>query len=271
MGRVLRSGVEAGDMLFDDAVFIGIDATAGDRPMPFAALDSDLCLVAQGSAGLEDVLAFAAGQSAAVAAVDAPQGPPIGLMERADIRRGFGLPPEGATWGGWRVCEYALRKRGVRIANTPSMVALAPGWVQRGHQLHKRLKGLGYRSFVAGEPSSERMLLELHPNAAYTALLERQPLAKNTLEGRLQRQLLLYLKGLDIPNPMRALEEITRHHILTGELPLDDLLSAGELDALMGAYVAYLAALHPKQISQEGDQSEGLITLPVAELQASYS
>ncbi len=140
-------------MLFDDAVFIGIDATAGDRPLPFAALDADLCLVAQGSADLENVLAFAAGQSAAVAAVDAPQGPPIGLMEQAEFRQGWGLSPQGATWRGWRVCEYALRRRGIRIANTPSMVALAPGWVQRGHQLHKRLKGLGYRTFVAGEAS----------------------------------------------------------------------------------------------------------------------
>jgi predicted nuclease with RNAse H fold len=174
-------------MLFDEAVFIGIDATAGDRPLPFAALDPDLRLVAHGSAGLEDVLAFAAGQSAAVAAVDAPQGPALGLMARSDVRRSLGLPPEGATWTAWRVCEYALRSRGIRIANTPSMLALAPGWVQRGQQLHQRLKGLGYRTFVVGEPTSERMLIELHPNAAYTALLERQPMPKNTLEGRCGR------------------------------------------------------------------------------------
>jgi predicted nuclease with RNAse H fold len=257
-------------MLFDDAVFIGIDATAGDRPLPFAALDAELCLVAHESADMEDVLAFAAGQSAAVAAVDAPQGPAIGLMQRSDIRRGFGLPPEGSTWGGWRVCEYELRRRGIRIANTPSMMALAPGWVQRGQQLHQRLKGLGYRTFVSGEPTSARMLIELHPNAAFSALLERQPMPKNSLEGRLQRQLLLFLKGLDIPNPMFALEEITRHHILTGELPLDDLKAPGELDALMGAYMAYLVALHPEQTTQQGDQAEGLITLPVPELKPDY-
>lgn len=258
-------------MLFDDAVFIGIDATAGDRPLPYVALDGDLRLVAQDSSGLEDVLAFAAGQSTAVAAVDAPQGPPLGLLEQADVRRNWGLAPEGATWSSWRICEYALRRRGVRIANTPSMMALAPGWIQRGQQLHQRLKGLGYRTFEAGSPASERMLIEVHPNAAYTALLERRPLAKSTLEGRLQRQLLLFLKGVDIPNPMRALEEITRHHILTGELPLEDLMSPGELDALMGAYTAYLTALHPEQASQEGDPVEGLITLPVSELQAAYS
>lgn len=257
-------------MLFDEAVFIGIDATAGDRPLPFAALDADLRLAALGSADLEDVLAFAAGQSAAVVAVDAPQALPIGLMQRSDVRRGWGLPPEGATWGGWRVCEFALRRRGIHIANTPSMLALAPGWIKRGQQIFKRLKGLGYRTLVAGEPSSERMLIEIHPTSAYTALLERKPLAKGTLEGRLQRQLLLFLKGLDIANPMLALEEITRHHILTGALPLDDLMSAGELDALMGAYTAYLAAVHAGEISQVGDATEGLITLPVAVLQASY-
>jgi predicted nuclease with RNAse H fold len=258
-------------MLFDEAVFIGIDATAGDRPLPFAALDADLRLVALGRDDLEEVLAFAAGQSAAVAAVDAPQSPPIGLMQDASVRLRYGLAPDGPTWAAWRVGEFALRRKGIRIANTPSMEALAPGWVQRGMELHSRLKALGYRPFVVDQPTSERMLLELNPNASYTALLERQPLPKATLEGRLQRQLVLFLKGLDIPNPMRALEEITRHHILTGELPLDDLMTAGELDALVGAFTAYLTALYPEQISQEGDRSEGLITLPVPELQPSYA
>lgn len=258
-------------MLFDGAVFIGIDATAGDRPLPVAALDADLHPVASGEMGFEDVLAFAAGQSEAVIAVDAPQGAPAGLLSQPDVRSRLGLAPEGGAWQGWRLCEFALRRRGVRMANTPSMLALAPGWVERGRQLHARLRGLGYRNFVAGEPPAERMLLELHPNAAFTALLDRQPLPKATLEGRLQRQLILHLKGVDIPNPMRALEEITRHHLLTGQLPLDELLSPGELDAMVGAYTANLAGVDPGRVCQEGDREEGLITLPVAELRPSYT
>jgi hypothetical protein len=45
-------------MLFTEALFVGIDPTAGQRPMTYAALDSKLTLVALDQAELEDVLAF---------------------------------------------------------------------------------------------------------------------------------------------------------------------------------------------------------------------
>lgn len=258
-------------MLFDEAVFIGLDPSAGRRPISYAALDSDLRLAALDDAPLEDVLAFAAGQTSAVVAVAAPQGPPRGLMGRPDVRARYDLPPSGATWSTWRVCEFQLRRRGIRMANTPSMMELAPGWVQRGYKLHSRLWGLAYRPFTGDDEGDRRLLIEVHPPSGFAALLERQPLPKQTLEGRLQRQLILHLKGLDVPNPMRALEEITRHRILSGQLPPKDVLEAGKLDALLGAYTAYLVAARPDQVCQVGEREEGLITLPVAELADSYA
>ena len=86
----------------------------------------------------------------------------------------------------------------------------------------------------------------------------------------MQRQLQLYLEGLDIPNPMHSLEEITRHHLLTGNLPLENLYDHEQLDAMMAAYTAYLAAMKPEEVVQVGDPEEGCITLPTGDLHDFY-
>jgi predicted RNase H-like nuclease len=69
---------------------------------------------------------------------------------------------------------------------------------------------------------------------------------------------------------MHVLEEITRHHLLTGDLPLTGLYDHNQLDALMAAYTAYLVGNKPARVSQVGDRDEGLITLPIEELKAFY-
>ena len=138
-------------MLFSDMVYVGLDPTAGKRPMHYAALDNQLRLVALDSGNMEDVLAFVAGQEKAVVAVDAPQSPNQELMLRSDIRRSFDLDPDGRTWGQWKVCEYELRRRNIRLYNTPNIVEEAKGWVRMGFQLYQRMAQLGYRHFHAGE------------------------------------------------------------------------------------------------------------------------
>jgi len=257
-------------MLFDDAAFIGIDPTAGDRPLHYAALDADLRLVALRQGTAEEALAFVAGWERAVVAVDAPQSPNRGLMLRPEVRRRFNLDPDSATWGRWKVCEYELRRRNIRLYNTPEDEAQAPRWMRTGFLLYRRLKALGFRFFHPGEDPGPRVMLEVHPHACYAALLGRRPFLKQTLEGRLQRQLVLYLQGLDIPDPLKTLEEITRHHLLSGELPLHGLLAHDELDALVAAYTAYLVGLKPERTSQVGDRQEGCITLPAAQLKDFY-
>jgi hypothetical protein len=69
---------------------------------------------------------------------------------------------------------------------------------------------------------------------------------------------------------MLLFEEITRHRLLKGILPLEPLYSAGELDALAAAYTAWLAALHPDQVTLLGDPQEGQVVLPGAELKFRY-
>jgi hypothetical protein len=65
--------------------FIGIDPTAGQRPFSYAAIDSDLKLLALGTGDMDEVLAFAAGQRQAYIAVSAPRRPNCGMMERDDV------------------------------------------------------------------------------------------------------------------------------------------------------------------------------------------
>ena len=251
-------------------VYIGIDPTAGRRPMTLAALDDDLRLVHLGPLDADGVLAFVEGRPGAVVAVDAPQSPNRGLMRRADVRRRLGLPPRGRTFGQWKVCEYELRRRNLRIYNTPSEASAVPTWMRAGFALYRRLTALGFAFFHVGGPPPERMMMEVHPHACFGVLLGHRPLLKANLEGRLQRQMVLYLEGLDLRNPVHTLEEITRQHLLSGALALDGLHNHDELDALAAAYTAYLVHQKPSRVCQVGDLQEGLITLPVSGLKDRY-
>jgi predicted nuclease with RNAse H fold len=257
-------------MLFTEALFIGIDPTAGGRPMHYAALDRELRLVALDEAEMEAVLAFIGSLDSAVVGIDAPQSPNIGLMASAEVRRRYNLRPGGSTWGDWRVCEYELRQRNIRLYGTPGEAQEAKGWVQTGFELFRRLRKNGFRPYILGEEPGKRSVLEARSHVGYTVLLERRPFLKRSMEGRLQRQLVLYLEGLDVANPMHVLEEITRHNLLMGNLPLERLRSFEQLDAIMAAYIAYLAAIQPERLLQIGEREEGLISVPAANLKDFY-
>ena len=112
--------------------------------------------------------------------------------------------------------------------------------------------------------------LEVYPHASFCTLLGRVPLPKNTLEGRLQRQLVLHKQKISVPDPMDVITGITSQHLLQGSLPTDNLYTQGALDALVAAYTAWQAVTHPKQITALGDAAEGLVILPVAELKRHY-
>lgn len=257
-------------MFFTDVVYVGVDPSAGSRPLRYAALDHELRLVALDEVDLEQLFAFIGSLDRALIAIDAPQAPNKSLLSRPAMRERYNLRPGGDTWQAWRVCEYELRSRNIRLYNTPQDPQEAPGWVRSGFDLFRRLEKMGFRKYIQGEEPHERLLIEARSHAGYTVLLERRPFSKETLEGRLQRQLILYLEGINLDNPMHALEEITRHHLLTGHLPLERLHTPGALDAMMAALTGYLVGRHPERISQVGEREEGLITLPAAELKDLY-
>lgn len=257
-------------MLFASAVYVGVNPSSSNRPVQYAALDGELRLLARGSASLEDTLAFIGGHESAIVAIDSPQGGADGLLKRSETREAFDLAADSDTWRNWRLCDFELRRRNIRLVNPATLERIASSWVHTGYRMYERLGALGFRFFRVGGEPARQLMLEVQPHAAYTALLKRQPFPKDTLEGRLQRQLVLFLEGLEIPNPMRSLEEVTRHHLLRGDLPLRDLFEQEHLDALAAAYTAFLVGTHTEGVTQVGDPDEGLITLPVEELKDFY-
>jgi len=260
-------------MLFDKTTFIGIDPTAGQKPFTYAALDGDLQLLALGQGQLDEVLAFVGGQQSAYLGINAPRQPNQGKMSEREVRLLLDPPPRSGRWKGFRVAEYELHSRGISIPRTPAVEEECPRWVQVGFNLYRGIGRLGYEPY-SGEPAAgggnAHQFIEVYPHGAYAALLGLIPFPKHTLEGRIQRQLVLYLKQLNISNPMQIFEEITRHRLLQGVLPLEGLYSAVEMDALVAAYTAWMAATKSEEVSLVGHPEEGQIVMPVAELKIHY-
>lgn len=254
-------------MFANQTVYIGIDPTSGVRPMTYAALDEDLNLLALQQADMDTVLAFIGGQQQALVAVSAPRRPNQGVIRQPEVRARLSPPPRPGRWDDFRLVEYQLRRHHISCPKTPAQEEACPTWMQRGFLLYHRLEGLGCLPYPG---QGALQWVEVYPHACYCVLLGQVPFPKNTFEGRLQRQLILYERGLDIPDGMEVFEEMTRHHLLKGVLPLTGLYSPAELDALVAAYTACLAARRPEQTHLLGDGSEGQVLLPVNELKSRY-
>lgn len=263
-------------MLFNDTAFIGIDIPGARRPFTYAALDPELNLIALAYGDEDDVLAFVNGQDRAFVAINNPRSTNQGFMADEAFRDGLRPRPKPGRWDRWRVAEYALRQSRIKVQRTPHEVANAPVWMQKGFRLYQSLARSGYQPFnqhFVGEEAQAngdvRFTVECYPHAAFTALLERLPFAKNSLEGRIQRQLVMYVNEVEVPNPMQVFEEITRFRLLQGELLLDDLYEPTQLDALVAAYTAYMASRG--DITMLGDPREGQIAVPVRKMLQKYS
>jgi hypothetical protein len=254
-------------MLLADCTFIGIDPTAGRQPFSYAAVDADARLILLAEGDLEEVLGIAA-QRQAFIAINAPSRTNSGVVRKQDGPENLAPLHQPGRSLNMRVAEHQLRERGISVGATPAHIDTAPTWMQLGFALHKKLRDMGYESYPSA--GAARQLLETHPQAAFCALLGKMPLPKHSLEGRIQRQLLLFEQGLGIRDPMDFFDEITRHGILKGDLPFGQIYEPGALDALAAALTAYRAANSPAQITLLGAPEEGQIVLPVSELKAGY-
>jgi hypothetical protein len=231
-------------------------------------LDHDLRLLALGHGSIDEVLAFTAGQRQASVAVCAPRRPNQGCMAQAELRAALTPQPHPGRWEDFRVADYLLRRYNFSMPQTPGDENRAPNWMRSGFALFRRLDGLGYKSYPGEE--AELHSLEVYPYASYAVLIGARPLPKYSLEGRLQRQLVLYENKLEVPDPMEFFEEVTRHRLMKGILPLDSLYTPGELDALVAAYTAWQSVVHPDRITAVGEPMEGQVILPASELKAHY-
>ena len=253
-------------MLLSETTYVGIDPTAGRMPFTYAVLDADCNLIALDSGELEDVCGFITGQMNAFVAVNGPQNPNQGLVKKELEKQG--LLPGQMRGADMRLAEYLLREKSIVISPTPAKREYCPEWMQLAFSLYNRLKEAGYKQYPTD--NAPRQWLETHPHAAFCALLFQQPLSKPTMEGRLQRQLVLHEADVGIRNPMEFFEEITRHRLIKGVFPFEIIYTPEQLDALIAAYTAFLAAREPQKISFVGSVDEGRIVLPVGELKDYY-
>ncbi len=255
-------------MLFQDSVFIGIDPPSGTKSLTYAALDKDLNLIALAKGDLSEVAAFAGGQKTSLVGINAPRRLNQGLMKKDVIREALSPRPNPGRYLTFRVAEYLLFQLNIRIPKTPEQIGDCQGWMVNGFSLYRRLEEMGFRDYPAEDQQGQ--MIEVYPHAAFTVLLKKIPFLKNTLEGRLQRQLLLHSLSVDVPDPMRIFEEITRYKIIQGQLPLEGLFSVEELEALIAAFLAWKAATEPDEITLVGDPKEGVILLPAVDLKTKY-
>jgi len=129
-----------------------------------------------------------------------------------------------------------------------------------GFHLFEELNKLGFENYP--NLTAEKQFFECQGEAAFWNLLGHSPLKEGTLEGRLQRQVVLSLADMKVPDAMLFFEEITRHRLLTNQLPVDKVYSAEELNALIAAYTAYLCSTQKENTIEIGDEEEGIIYLP---------
>jgi hypothetical protein len=253
-------------MLSSKTTYVGIDPSGGHQPFLFAALDDNCRLTAQAAGDMVDVVAFLGSQEEILVAINAPHCPSKGLVRRKMEEKS---PAPGYLRGtDMRMAEYELRQRGISIAPTPSKSENCPAWIQTGFDFYRKLEMLGYKPFPS--EGTTRQWLETQPHAAFCTLLGQLPLPKLTLEGRLQRQLVLFEQDMGIHDPMELFEEITRHRLLKGLIPMEFVYSAEQLDVMVATFVAFVAGRHSSNLIWVGDKEEGQIALPVDGLKEVY-
>jgi hypothetical protein len=245
-------------------VFIGIDITAGRRGFTYAALDMERTLLALCQGDLQEIAAYTAGQSAAFAAIGTPASPNQGLLVKTEQQEGLFPLPEGKA-AQMRLAEHELVQRGMHTIKTPGTIDACPGWMRQGFDLYRHLQMVGYQTYPCDD--APRQYLETPPEAAYWSLLDLAPFPPGTLESRLQRQLVLYEHNLPVKDSLHFLEEVTRHRLLKSILPLENIHTPAELNALVLAYTAWLAAKEPPEVIQLGDPVEGEIVLPAVQIE----
>ena len=198
---------------------------------------------------------------AAVVAVDAPSGRRLDLLAPGQPLRDT-LDLRAGTYERARVCDALLFRRRLPLYPIPAEgqpLAAWERWIGVGFDMFAALASLDLfapepdgRLEAAVGPGALRFgrLCETYPDAVFCALLGHRPPPKRTPWGLQQRIAALRLRGVvDADGGLwhRTLDE---------------------LDACAAAFAAY--ALAAGEGSWVGDPREGVIVMPVAELEQRY-
>jgi predicted nuclease with RNAse H fold len=196
----------------------------------------------------------------AVVAIDAPSGRRLDLLaDRMPLRDELDLPD--GRYERSRVCDALLFRRRLPLYPVPATgqaLAAWEGWMEVGFELFDALDGLGLfrpesdalEAPVGASALRFGRLCETYPDAVFCSLLGHRPSPKRTPWGLQQRIAALRLRG--VVDDDGGLWHRT----------LD------ELDACAAAYAA--CSLAEGTGSWVGDPREGVIVLPVRELDDRY-
>ncbi|NMB53769.1 MAG: hypothetical protein GYA15_03630 [Leptolinea sp.] len=238
-------------MLKKYLAYVGIDVQAHQKPFFYTVLDSTLEVIATGHGRMVDVLSYLAGLSSALVAVNGP----ISAREPDREVKQSGLFDQASPAGELvtaRTGEKELASRGftnfITGKTEERSIALASGLRELGYTMH-------------GEINSDKVYLETNCDAACWLAAGCLPYDARSLEGRLQRQLILCEMGIHLKDPMNFLEEFTRHRLRTSQLPMEQILPGYELRAMMAAATAWLVDSFPEKVEHLGKSGAGEVIL----------
>lgn len=127
------------------------------------------------------------------------------------------------------------------------LVLNVPAREQEQHTEFKRkIVQAGFKSY--SKQTNLKQWFETNAQDCFRILGGHGLFPRRSLEGRLQRSAILYQQGLQIKDPIDIFEEITRYKLIQGILPLENIYSSLQLDALVAAYLAWMAVNRPGQI-----------------------
>ncbi|MFC2064964.1 hypothetical protein ACFLXB_07695 [Chloroflexota bacterium] len=245
-------------MSISGSIYIGIDPFSQQGSFTYSKLDEECNLISLDYGEISEISQLIPPDEQVYIAVNGPRNTNLGFAMEELVAKG--LKPGQLRGGDLRIAEKLIREKGINISATPSKKELCPEWMHLSFLIFEELEKINFSAFPT--TNCDRQYLETHSQAFFCTLLEQTPLPKSNIEGRLQRQLILFDLGVGIHNPMTFFEEITHHKLINGILPFDLVYASEQLDSIAAAYTAFLAATQPKHISMVGSDDEGFIILP---------
>lgn len=146
----------------------------------------------------------------------------------------------------WSLAGFILH-----LTESESVVLSVNYSTQTVTEFQRSIAQAGFKPFSTQGP---RRWMETDSQQSFLSLCGHDLLSRRSIEGRLQRALILHDTRVRIQDPMDYFEEITRYKLKQGILPLENTYPARELDALMAAYVAWLSVNEPRQTQLLGNR-----------------
>ncbi|MBI9047416.1 MAG: hypothetical protein JEZ06_23220 [Anaerolineaceae bacterium] len=244
----------------DSQVFLGIAIASGDRPFTALVIDRNLCIHSLHQINLNELLAFISKFDQVLLGINAPSGLNQGLLDNNAPLPGMFMGPGRPRKFNMRQAEFDLIKLDLPARETPSNMRNCPRWMRLGFKLYACLRDMGFSHYDGGQAAKQ--FFEVKGETGFFGLNKHELYLSRSLEGRIQRQLILYREGLRIKNPMVFFEEVTPFRLLASTLPVDLIYEEVELNAMLAAYTALLIETQEERVRKFGDEEEGIVYVP---------